>query len=166
MRDPRVALLTIGGLGYLPASGTFGSMPTVAVAGALLLAGYRPDTYPFVYHGALLAVLLFCGGGCLAYGPLAEIRWKKKDPGQVVADEAAAQVLPLLFIPASMLTSQGRGALALLMAFLAFRLFDIVKPPPARRMERAPAGWGILLDDLIAGAYAMAAVQVLWRFVL
>ena len=48
-------------------------------------------------------------------------------------------------------------------AFVAFRLFDIVKPPPAYRLQRLPAGWGILVDDLIAGAYANIVCQLVLR---
>ncbi len=47
--------------------------------------------------------------------------------------------------------------------FLLFRVFDVVKPPPARQAEALPAGWGILTDDLIAGVYANLVGQVIWR---
>jgi phosphatidylglycerophosphatase A len=51
-------------------------------------------------------------------------------------------------------------------AFVAFRIFDITKPPPARQLEALPAGWGILLDDLAAAVYANLACQILLRWVL
>jgi len=50
--------------------------------------------------------------------------------------------------------------------FLAFRAFDIVKPPPARQMEALPRGWGVLLDDLAAGIYANLACQLVLRLAL
>ncbi len=51
-------------------------------------------------------------------------------------------------------------------AFAAFRFFDILKPPPINRIQRAPAGWGILLDDLLAGAAAMGVIQLMFRVIL
>ena len=47
-----------------------------------------------------------------------------------------------------------------LLGFLLFRAFDIVKPPPARQLERAHGGWGIMLDDLAAGAYAAIVLRI------
>jgi len=52
----------------------------------------------------------------------------------------------------------------LLAGFLAFRIFDITKPPPARQLERLPAGWGILLDDLAAAVYANLLCQIIFRW--
>lgn len=52
------------------------------------------------------------------------------------------------------------------LAFLLFRMFDILKPPPARQLERLPFGIGILLDDIAAGLFAAVSVQILVRFVL
>ncbi len=51
-------------------------------------------------------------------------------------------------------------------ALAAFRFFDILKPPPISQVQRAPAGWGILLDDLLAGAAALGVVQLIFRVVL
>jgi phosphatidylglycerophosphatase A len=53
-----------------------------------------------------------------------------------------------------------------LSAFVAFRLFDILKPPPIRRLEELPHGWGVLMDDLLAGVYANVAAQLLARIVI
>jgi phosphatidylglycerophosphatase A len=55
---------------------------------------------------------------------------------------------------------------ALAMAFVAFRLCDILKPPPARGLQRVRGGWGIVLDDLVAGGFALALVQVVTRLVM
>jgi phosphatidylglycerophosphatase A len=77
----------------------------------------------------------------------------REDPGHVVIDEVAGQWIALI---------HSRVNLSHLLAgFLFFRLFDIVKPWPARRLEGLPEGWGIMLDDVAAGVYALLVVQVL-----
>ena len=83
----------------------------------------------------------------------------RKDPGPVVLDEAAGICLTLLFQPFK------HGAWVFVAGFLAFRLFDITKPPPARQLEKLPAGWGILLDDLAAAVYANLLCQLLLRII-
>ncbi|HLF14640.1 MAG TPA: phosphatidylglycerophosphatase A, partial [Bacteroidota bacterium] len=77
------------------------------------------------------------------------------DPSIVVIDEIVGMWTALLFLPNELP--------ALLVAFTAFRMFDIVKPPPVARLERAGRGWGIMLDDVAAGIYANAVTHVtLW----
>ena len=155
------ALVTTFGLGYLrPAPGTWGSMPPVLLAGALIAAGLGPVESPWVYHGVLAAVIVVFSLACVMMGDAAEARFLRKDPSNVVADETAGQAIALLALPAAGLPTGPRAVLTLLAAFLAFRLMDIVKPWPAGRIQAAPAGWGILLDDLLAGVYALALVQV------
>lgn len=77
----------------------------------------------------------------------------------MVADEVAGQsiVLTLLPLPAHANALQTIAVLGL--AFLLFRVLDIVKPWPARQIQRVPGGWGILLDDLVAGLYAWFLIQ-------
>ncbi|MBI1805169.1 MAG: phosphatidylglycerophosphatase A [Ignavibacteriae bacterium] len=75
------------------------------------------------------------------------------DPSIVVIDEVVGMWVSLLFLP--------KGIVVALAAFVAFRAFDIVKPFPARHVERYPNGWGIMLDDVFAGVYANIIVQVL-----
>lgn len=156
--------LTVGGLGHLrPAPGTWGSFPPVVVAGLLMAAGAGPQAQPVVYNGALLLLCLVFSIACVRLGDRAELAWGK-DPSPVVADEVAGQSLALLFLPAGSLQSPGQTALTLAACFLLFRLLDIAKPWPARQIQSVPAGWGILLDDLVAGLYALAAVQVSARW--
>src|SRR4029077_6236543 len=76
-----------------------------------------------------------------------------KDPQFVVIDEVAGQWITLLFAPLAWKT--------LLAGFILFRGFDIVKPPPVRRLEKLPWGSGIVLDDVAAGFYALAVMQLL-----
>jgi phosphatidylglycerophosphatase A len=75
------------------------------------------------------------------------------DPGFVVIDEVTGQWITLLFCPADW-----RGAA---IAFVLFRLFDITKPFPIRRIERLPGGWGIVFDDVGAGLYAWGVASLL-----
>ena len=76
-----------------------------------------------------------------------------KDPGAIVIDEAAGMTLSVLLLPVT-------GPVALL-AFVLFRLFDIVKPPPARQAQALPGGAGVMVDDLIAGLYALLIIAAL-----
>ena len=77
----------------------------------------------------------------------------RHDPGFVVIDEVAGQWITLLFSPADW----RHGIVALIL----FRLFDITKPFPIRRLERLPAGWGIVFDDVAAGLYALGVASLL-----
>jgi phosphatidylglycerophosphatase A len=77
----------------------------------------------------------------------------RHDPGFVVIDEVAGQWITLLFCPADW----RHGVIALIL----FRLFDITKPFPVRRLERLPGGWGIVFDDVAAGLYALGVASLL-----
>ena len=78
------------------------------------------------------------------------------DPGHVVIDEVAGQLIALILVP---LRWQ-----YILASFILFRGFDILKPPPLRQLEKLPEGSGIMLDDIGAGVYANIVVQVLVHF--
>ncbi|HVS94719.1 MAG TPA: phosphatidylglycerophosphatase A [Mucilaginibacter sp.] len=78
-----------------------------------------------------------------------------KDPSRVVIDEAAGMCITLLFIPVNIVH--------VLAGLVLFRFFDIAKPFFIKRMERLPGGWGIMLDDVLAGIYANVLLQaVVW----
>ena len=161
----RRTMVTVFGLGFLkPASGTWGSTPPVAMVALLLWSGTAQQ---WVINAALGFVAVVFGVACVAFGRWAEEHYGGRDPRQVVADETAGQCLALLFIPWRL---DGGGMWfnggCLATAFIGFRFFDILKPPPARRAERLPAGWGILTDDLAAALYALVVTQVVARFVL
>jgi len=160
-------MVTTFGLGLLrPAPGTWGSMPTVAVAGALVLLGLGPNTNftnYVVYNGVMGVILIVFSFACIAFGEGAEARFGKKDPGSVCADETAGQCLPLMFLPAHAVSSYENLTVTLVAAFLIFRVLDIIKPWPARQLQRLPAGWGVLIDDLVAGLQGLAIMQaVVW----
>ena len=164
------ALVTLGGLGAIrPAPGTWGSLPPVLAAAVLMAAGLGPADGAgpsAVYHLVMLGLLVAATLACAMHGDAAEAHYDKKDPGHVVADETAGQVIPLLFLPPAAVATPGVAVLTLAYAFVAFRVMDILKPPPAHRLQRIPGGWGIVIDDLLAGVYAMIAVQVVTRVVL
>jgi phosphatidylglycerophosphatase A len=79
-----------------------------------------------------------------------------KDPQFVVIDEVAGQLITLIAVPVSWKS--------LLLGFILFRGFDIVKPPPVRQLEHLPEGFGIVLDDVAAGLYALALMQLALHF--
>ena len=156
------ALLTTFGLGYLrPASGTWGSMPPVVLAAVLIGVGLGPAESPVLFHLVLAVVfVLFCWA-TVAGGDRAEARWGK-DPSNVVADETAGQCLTLIALPVA---DARFTAFSLVLAFLSFRVCDILKPWPANGLQRCPGGWGILLDDIAAGIQALMIVQVVMRVI-
>jgi len=102
---------------------------------------------------------------CVQFAPAAIAATGKNDPGEVVADEFAGQAVTFLFSPfLGMGAATGRQILiTAFMGFVLFRLFDIFKPWPIRKLEKYPAGWGILADDLLAGVFAWIVLQICIR---
>ncbi|MEM1071474.1 MAG: phosphatidylglycerophosphatase A [Planctomycetota bacterium] len=160
MQTPRLPWLTVFGLGRLrPAPGTWGSLPPIALAGVLIALGLGPADSPVLFAAVMLTVLLAFSAACIGQGDTAEAVFGKKDHGSIVADETAGQAVTLLWLPVWAMDTPLLTAFTLLLAFLAFRAMDIVKPWPADRLQRVPGGWGVLLDDLVAGAYAAIIVH-------
>jgi phosphatidylglycerophosphatase A len=153
-RPPLWAFLTatffgVGTLG--PGPGTWGSAAAVLIWAGLAAALPRAEQ-PLVLVGmAAIAIAI----GIPAATRVARASGKK-DPGFVVIDEVAGQWITLLFVPATWKT--------LLAAFILFRGFDIVKPPPVRQLEKLPEGTGIVVDDIAAGLYALLVMQLLLHF--
>ncbi len=146
MRVLGLLIATVGGVGYAPiAPGTAGSL-----VGLVVLFGVRLVGDPVFELSTLLAVVLV---GTWAAG-VGERVAGREDPGLVVVDEVAGMLLTMLWIPLTWLTG--------IIGFLAFRVFDIIKPFPAGRAERLPGGVGIMADDLVAGVYAWLVVRLLF----
>lgn len=140
-----VGFATIGPVGFAPiAPGTAGS-----VVGLMLFWVVRSAGSMWLEVTVLLAVTAV--GVAAAYA--AETRYRRRDPGLVVIDEVAGMLVTLLAVPV--------GLAGAVVGFLAFRLFDIVKPFPARQAERLPGGWGVMTDDLVAGVYAQGLLRLL-----
>lgn len=137
-------VLSYFGLGFAPvASGTFGTFGAALTAWAVLV--FRPE---WAAQGPLLcgAMIVCASALTVLLTPIIESGVAEKDPGIIVMDEVAGYWATLLFVGPIDLTH-------IAAAFFVFRLFDIVKPFPANWMERLPSGWGVLLDDVVAGLY-------------
>jgi phosphatidylglycerophosphatase A len=148
----KLAIVSCGFLGCSPfAPGTFGTLGGVAIA--WLLSG----TAWFPLWALLACVVLYAISAPL--GGWAERYAGRKDPGIFVIDEVIGYLITVLWIG-------GPSPLALAVAFFVFRFFDIVKPPPARAMERIRGGHGILLDDVVAGLWGLVFVMAPARLLL
>jgi len=102
---------------------------------------------------------------CVVLAPAAIAATGHEDPGEVVADEVAGQAVCFLGVPFMAVQSMTVVQIWMIAlgGFLLFRVFDILKPWPANRMEGLPKGWGILADDLMAGLYAGVCLWVAVR---
>ncbi len=146
------------GTGYLPvAPGTWGSAAVLAI---YLLYAWFGQPSAMTLTVAMGALAAWSAVVCVLYGPEAEAAWGKKDPGHCTIDEWAGQAVALLWLPVIPRMTFGGVAAIACGGFVAFRIFDIIKPPPARLAERLPHGWGVLADDLIAGVYANVVVRL------
>jgi phosphatidylglycerophosphatase A len=150
-RTAAVWIATCGGAGFLPvAPGTAGSLAGLALVVAI---AHLPSPQPWKSVILACAAVGLCAIGIPA-ATEAEKFFGRKDPGQVVIDEVVGQMLTFLVRPDA-------AWKWLLAGFLLFRAFDVLKPSPARDAEHAPGGWGIMLDDVVAGVYSLAALTVL-----
>ncbi|MEO2198014.1 MAG: phosphatidylglycerophosphatase A [bacterium] len=145
VRRVLVGVATVGPCGFVPrAPGTVGS-----VAGVALFWVVRSAHSLWLEAVVLIAVILV--GVVAAFE--AESKYERRDPGYIVIDEVAGMLLTLLAVPV--------GVGGVLIGFVAFRVFDVVKPFPARQAEALPGGWGVMVDDLVAGLYAQGALRLL-----
>ena len=134
------AIASLGGIGFLrPAPGTWASL---AVMPMVLLPSWA----------LLLAALIFTG---LGYWALSRLPEAAEDPGWVVIDEAAGQCLAL---------AAAGGWLGVALAFVLFRFFDITKPGPVGWADRQHGPFGVMADDVLAGALAAAVILALAIF--
>jgi phosphatidylglycerophosphatase A len=138
------------------APGTAGSL--IALAALWWIGSLRPLPSCSIGLAAALVLLFFAGRWASGAVEEEEVRaGRRKDPSKVNVDEVLGMGVAVLFWPA------GASRVWLVPAFALFRLFDIVKPFPANRAQSLPGGWGIMVDDLIAGVYANAVLQVAMR---
>jgi phosphatidylglycerophosphatase A len=157
MNRLRKLIVTLGGSGLIPiAPGTFGTAAAMLILIGIY-AAVRPDAA--AWNLILLAGAAVFSVLCVALGPWGIRNFGKKDPGSFVLDEGAGISLTLLALP------HASQPLTWLIAFIAFRIFDATKPGPVRMLEKLPAGWGILADDLGAAVLANVICQVILRWV-
>ena len=142
-----LAVATVFGVGYVPlAPGTFGS------AAGLVVWWLLPAS-PVAQ--ALAIVAIFCAGPW--GGSVAERHFGRTDPGQVVVDEVMGMLITLFLNPVGW-----TGAVA---GFFLFRLFDVIKPYPANRLEQLHGGIGVMADDAMAAVYANLALRAALHWV-
>ena len=143
---------TFFGAGRLkPGPGTWGSLATTLLWW-LIASHITSSTRPIVI-GLLIVVTVAIG---IPAATMEARGCGKKDPSHVVIDEVAGQLVTLIAAPV--------GWKPLLVGFILFRAFDILKPPPIRLLERLPEGTGIVVDDLGAGIYGLIVMQLLLHF--
>jgi phosphatidylglycerophosphatase A len=142
---------TFFGAGFgKPGPGTWGSVAAVLLWAAEVMLR-RPSA-----HTMLVGLLVWIAFSIALGIPASTIVAREsglRDPQFVVIDEVAGQWIALLFSP-----FDWRHAL---IALVLFRLFDITKPFPVRQLEKLPDGWGIVLDDVAAGLYALGVASLL-----
>ncbi|MDD3732001.1 MAG: phosphatidylglycerophosphatase A [candidate division Zixibacteria bacterium] len=148
MKEKLAIILATGfGWGFFPVvAGTVGTIPAWLVA--FYLVGDKPLVLSLLTIITFIIAVWSAGVAEKIYG---------HDAKKIVIDEWAGMFVTLLFLPFS-LTSY-------LVAFFAFRFFDVAKIPPASQMERLPRGWGITLDDIAAGIYANLLTRLIIYFI-
>jgi phosphatidylglycerophosphatase A len=148
----KLGFVSFGYLGLSPfAPGTAGTLGGVALAWALA------RTQNYLVWSVLVCLGLYAAARAL--GEWSERYAGGKDPGFFVVDEVIGYLITCLW-------TRGPSPLALAVAFFLFRFLDVVKPPPARAMERLGGGDGILLDDVVSGLYGLGVMAALRTFAL
>lgn len=162
--------LATWGVGLIPvAPGTWGSAVGVVIylgLGRLTERVFNfsvergldlsPQEFPGILTTVMLITILLVALAGIWAGTRAEKLLGKKDPGAVVVDEVAGQLITFLFVP--WLTT---WTWSVVVGFIAFRVFDIWKPYPVRRLEGLGGGLGIMADDMLAGFYAATVMSLL-----
>lgn len=140
---------TFFGIGHMrPGPGTWASAATMLLWAALAHNLPPSARIPVAIALAIIVTVIGIPAATRVAGASG-----KKDPSFVVIDEVAGQLISLIAVPLAWKT--------FLAGFILFRVFDILKPPPVRQLERLPEGTGIMLDDVAAGIYALAVMQLL-----
>jgi len=142
MRKIGKAIATLFFAGYFPVAP--GTVASIIAVGLYLLV--RQHTYLYNFLAVLFLVLGFWSAG------IAKSNFKEKDPPHIVIDEFSAMFASYLFIPFSWKR--------LIIGFFLFRLFDIVKIPPLKRLESLPGARGIMLDDIAAAIITNVILQI------
>jgi len=105
-----------------------------------------------ILHAFAILFLFFLG---VLFAGEAEKIYKHKDAQMIVIDEACGMLLALFFVPFNLFS--------VLLGFFLFRIFDILKPPPARRLEKLTGSLGVMFDDIVAAIYTNLILQIIFR---
>jgi phosphatidylglycerophosphatase A len=166
--DTLALALATCGVGYLPlAPGTWGSAVGVALylifqLGTLRVytlmqgGGWDATTLYLLRTNLLLVIISIITLAGIWAATRAETLMARKDPCAVVIDEVAGQMIAYIFVPAA------TSPWIIIAGFILFRLFDIWKPYPIRRLEALESGLGIMGDDVLAGIYASLVLGMVW----
>lgn len=148
MREGAAKLIaTFFYVGLIPvAPGTFGTLAAIPLF--WIISGVPIYIY-------LLITVVVIGVSVWAAAETEKI-YGRRDPGQIVADEVAGYLVTMILIPPT--------ATYIVVGFFLFRILDILKPPPVRRLEKLPRGWGIVIDDVGAGVYACVLMHLIIRY--
>ncbi len=134
------------GLGYAPvAPGTAGTLLGVGIYYLLYISGMHPAFY------GLITIALFFIGVLVSFR--AEKMFDKKDARRIVIDEYVSYPVTMFLIPFSVK--------AMIIGFFLNRIIDITKPFPAKRVQKLPGGWGVMVDDLFAGIYSNILLRII-----
>ncbi len=132
------------GAGYFPvAPGTLTSL--------VVILAYKFYLFRLSWSLYLLILFLLFFIGVYASTKV-ESESRKKDPRKIVIDEACGQLLVLF--------RMGDAWFPILIGFLLFRIFDIAKPYPIKKVETLPSGWGIMMDDIVAAIFAGVIINL------
>ena len=157
-----IFLATGFGVGFIPfGPGTFGSAVGLLIA-AGLIATFSLDVV-LLQNALILASLLLAGVGIWASGR-AERCFERKDAGQIVIDEVCGQVMSFVFMAPYLVRLGPAWRWWMLAGFVMFRIFDMFKPYPINRLQDLEGGFGVMMDDVVAGIYAAALLSLLLFF--
>lgn len=140
---------TIFGIGYLPAfPGTAASAITVLIY-YFFLHGFH-----WIFYISFLLIIFFLG---VYFSLVIQKDSDEEDPSKIVIDEVCGQMAALFLVPSRIFY--------LILAFLLFRFIDIVKPFSLKKIELLPGGWGVMVDDLVAGVLTALIVHFILIFI-
>lgn len=146
------AVGTFFGAGLLkPGPGTYGSVAALVLW--FLAAHIFTPTHLALWTAVAALAATFIG---IPAATIVARESGREDPGHIVVDEVAGQLIALIGVAADWPHA--------ILSLLLFRLFDILKPPPVRQLERLPTGTGIMLDDVAAGLLALACAHLIAHF--
>lgn len=141
-------LLATGfGSGFCPIlPGTAGTIVAIPI-------WYALSSLPLLLYAVIVGLAFLLS---VVVSDRAQRHWGKKDDRRIVIDEMMGFLITMMGIPTSVSAVCG--------GFILFRAFDILKPPPIRRLEKVGGGYGVVLDDVLAGIYANLCLQLIFMF--